>query len=105
MPDKTIAERIEEAKEHLESGIEEVLRRNEESDSVRFDITFDEEGRLEFTRETGEIPVEPVRELVDEFHGRDEIIQSGVQVRQVTAIDSDADGEVAVNVRYVYTAA
>lgn len=38
--------------------------------------------------------------LVESFHRRPVVADSGVRVHKITAIDSDGDGSVAVNVTY-----
>lgn len=43
-----------------------------------------------------------LRAHVEAFHQSAAAQKTGVRVQQLTAIDSDADGEVAVNVEYEY---
>ena len=43
-----------------------------------------------------------VEQLVRDFHEHPAVVQAGVRVHKVTALDSDADGEVAVKVQYDY---
>ena len=43
-----------------------------------------------------------VKGAVDMFHGGALVQRTGVYISRVTAIDSDGDGEAAVNVKYEY---
>lgn len=43
-----------------------------------------------------------VETIVEAFHRKPVVMETGVRVHRVTAIDSDADGSVAVRVSYDY---
>ena len=67
--------------------------------------------RLDLTRPPSLPPEAPeaerrlhstLRMLVDQFHNHPAVAQSGIKVLSLTAMDSDADGRVALNVKYEY---
>lgn len=100
------ARALEEAKarlqESLEDAVNSYLAKNPEP--IELDVEFDDTGH-KITSDVStddEALVTQVKSLVDLFRHHDAVQRSGVQVRHVTAIDSNGDGQAAVNVRYVY---
>ncbi len=104
MPDKeATALRLEEARRQLEDQLRQAFRSHDGpgKGSVQFDINLEEaETSDDGNGSLGRL----VRSLVDAFHQSDIARQTGVRVYKVTAIDSNADGESAVNVKYEYAA-
>ncbi len=87
--------------EQLEKQIETVVREYEthHSGPVELDVNF-VEGE-------GSVPSDDdlrkrVETIVEAFHRKPLVTQSGVKVHKITAIDSDEDGTIAVNVMYDY---
>ena len=94
--------KLEQAKQDLESQLEQAIRafeqRTEGPVAVNMDLDDD-------AGENEQVDAElraHVRNLVDAFHSRDVVQQTGVRAHHITAFDSDADGTVAVNVKYEY---
>lgn len=94
--------KLEQAKQDLESQLEQAIRafeqRTEGPVAVNMDLDDD-------AGENEQIDAElrsHIRNLVDAFHARDVVQQTGVRAHHITAFDSDADGTVAVNVKYEY---
>ncbi len=99
------ARAIEEAKERLEASLVDTvstyLTKNPEP--LELDVDFSDTGSdVSAVSTQDEALITQVHSLVDLFHHHDAVQQSGVKVRHVTAIDSNGDGQAAVNVRYVY---
>ena len=102
------ARAIEEAKTRLEESLVASVNNYLAShpEPVEINVAFDEQGQE--ASQTGSPPstdealLTQIRSLVDLFHQHEAIRQSGIQIRHVTAIDSNGDGQAAVNVRYVY---
>lgn len=100
------ARALEEAKQRLEESLVECVNNHLSThpDALELDLAFDKSGKETAseisTRDEG--LVTQVKSLVDLFNHHEAVKRSGVQVRHVTAIDSNGDGQAAVNVRYVY---
>lgn len=100
-PSEEKARTLEQIKAELEHEIEKVVRRYEDrhEGAVELDLTFaDAEG-------SGPSPQDlaaDVRQIVEDFHRRPLVGESGVRVHKVAAFDSDADGSIAVRVSYDY---
>ncbi len=97
---------LQEARERLEAHLREALSGHVLQEDLAFDLN------LEDNTVTGEADLSEkqralrriVRTCVEAFHTADIVRQTGVRVYKVTAIDSDSDGRVAVNVKYEYPA-
>lgn len=100
----TPALEIEKAKEALETEIAEAVaayeRDDDEKEALEVSINFDEDRSAD--PEPDAALREKIRAAVTSFHERPIITTSNVRVQRLTAIDSDADGEVAVSVDYDY---
>lgn len=87
--------------DQLEAQIQTAVREYESQHSgpVELDVSF-VEGE-------GSVPSDDglrtrVETIVDAFHRKPIVAQTGVKVHKITAIDSDEDGQIAVNVMYDY---
>lgn len=87
--------------EQLEKQIETAVQEFETNHSgpVELDVSF-VEGE-------GSVPSDDnlrkrVETIVEAFHRKPVVTQAGVRVHKITAIDSDEDGQIAVNVMYDY---
>ncbi len=100
------ARAIEEAKERLEQSLAECVNNflATHPDPVEVNVSFDETGHSETdpVSSNDEGLLTQIRSLVELFHTHEAVQRSGVRARHVTAIDSNGDGQAAVNVRYVY---
>ena len=106
MADKeTLARSLQEAREHLESALETAFRTYEQDNDDPLDLRVDVSAPSTLPDDTSERERTmhgTIRTLVDQFHHHPAVAESGLRVRSVTAMDSDADGTVAVNVSYEY---
>lgn len=99
------AHAIEQAKRDLETQIERAVANHEQQDgdeSLEVSLNFEGTDLSEGGDEAGEALRREIRSLVEQFHQASAIEGSGIHVQRLTAIDSDADGEVAVRVDYDY---
>lgn len=90
-------------REELETQIENVVREYERRHGgpVELDMSLVEgEGGAE----TDDVLRRRVETIVEAFHRKPLVAETGVRVHKVTAIDSDEDGRVAVRVSYDYAA-
>lgn len=107
MPGKeVVAIQLEQAKNRLESQLRDTFREYGRSKMgpVEFRLNLEERVKAE-DDEAGEDERalrNRVRNLVDTFHGEEVVTRTGVRVYNLTVIDSNADGEPAVNVKYEY---
>lgn len=88
-------------RERLEKQIEEAVRdfESKEGGPVELDMSLIEgEGGAE----SDDSLRKSVEAIVDAFHRNPVVSETGVRVHKVTAIDSDADGQIAVRVSYDY---
>lgn len=92
---------LQHLQQQLEQQIETAVREyeSEHSGPVELDVSF-VEGE-------GEAPSDDtlrqrVETIVEAFHRKPLVSQTGVKVHKITAIDSDADGQIAVRVTYDY---
>lgn len=92
---------LQHLQEQLEQQIETAVREFEthHSGPVELDVSF-VEGE-------GSVPSDDdlrkrVQTIVEAFHRKPLVLQSGIKVHKITAIDSDEDGTIAVNVMYDY---
>lgn len=92
---------LQHLQEQLKKQIETAVREFETAHKgpVELDVSF-VEGE-------GSVPSDDglrkrVEAIVDAFHRKPVVTQSGVKVHKITAIDSDEDGTIAVNVMYDY---
>ena len=99
------ARAIEEAKQRLEQSLVECVNNHLASHPapIEVNVSFDETEREPEADTSEEAALtKQIRQLVELFHKHDAVQRSGIEVRHVTAIDSNGDGQAAVNVRYVY---
>lgn len=97
------AHALQRAKSDLEDQIERAVATHEPptGDSIEVSLNFEEEDLPEGEdNEAGPELMERITGLVDDFHSSPAVTGKGVRIRRLTAIDSDADGEVAVRVHY-----
>lgn len=95
--------KIEEAKGALEAEVAEAIAKHERGgEALEISMYFDEDRSAE--SESDAALKEEIRAAVNAFHERPVVTTSNVRVQRLTAIDSDADGEVAVSVDYAYPA-
>lgn len=100
------AHAIERTKRDLEEQIERAVSNYEQArgnEPLEVSLNFEEEDLPEGEDNEADADLmEKITQLVDNFHNSPSISGKGVRVRRLTAIDSDADGEVAVRVDYDY---
>lgn len=95
------ARTLSQEKEDLERQIESLAREyeREHPGPLELDLTIGKEnggaGEEDSLRTR-------VSALIESFHRRPVVADSGVRVQKITAIDSDGDGSVAVRVTYDY---
>lgn len=87
--------------DQLEQQVQTAVREFESQHSgpVELDVSF-VEGE-------GSVPSDDglrkrVETIVDAFHRKPLVSRTGIKVHKITAIDSDADGTIAVNIMYDY---
>lgn len=87
--------------EQLENQIKTAVREFEthHSGPVELDVSF--------VAGEGSVPSDDnlrkrVEAIVDAFHRKPLVSESGVKVHKITAIDSDEDGQIAVRINYDY---
>lgn len=87
--------------DQLEQQIETAVREFESGHTgpVELDVSF-VEGEGSAPSDDG--LRKRIETIVDAFHRKPLVTQTGIKVHKITAIDSDADGEIAVNVMYDY---
>lgn len=107
MPGKEIvAIQLEQAKNRLESQLSETFREYSRSKMgpIEFRLNLEQRNREEDDDAGDDERAlrNRVRKLVDMFHNEEVVTRTGVRVYNLTAIDSNADGEPAVNVKYEY---
>lgn len=95
---------LEKAKETLDRQIEEALEtyQQQSDEPLEFNLPIEENPEVGGAP-TGDAELrQRVLQLVEDFHRQDVVRQSGVHVQKVTVLDSDADGQVAIDVEYAY---
>lgn len=100
---ETAAIAIQRYREELEDNIRQALREYEmeHEGPVEIDLSFFEgEGGAEVDEKLKM----RIQNMVDAFQRKPAVQRSQVRVHKVTAMDSDADGQVAVRVHYDYAA-
>jgi hypothetical protein len=107
MPDKDVpARKLQEAQRNLEAQLSSTIREydGQLGDSMAFSLNLEEN----LGPQDDEVSPEErslrrsVRRLVEAFHTQPIVMETGVRVYQVTAMDSDADGRFALDVKYEY---
>lgn len=100
------AHALERAKRDLEAQIERAVADYEHAqgdEPLEVSLNFEEEDLPEGEdNEASPDLMNQIAGLVDDFHNAPAVSGKGVRVQRLTAIDSDADGEVAVRVHYDY---
>ena len=98
----SLAIALEKAKQEFEERLTQEIRRyeREHGGGMEIDITFEADAQ-DSNQGTAEL-IQIVRQHVDAFHHRQPVQESGVYIYRVTAIDSDADGQAALKVKYEY---
>lgn len=101
--DMTLALRLQEARESLEEQIRTAVRAYEVRTTGPVEFTMSLTNGEAQGNESGDDELRgTVRNLVEAFLAQEVVRETGVQIRRVTALDSDRDGKVAVNVKYDY---
>ena len=98
----SLALALEKAKQEFEERLEQEIRLYEQQHEgeMELDVTFDADA--EDSNQGDPALIQAVRQHVDAFHHRQPVQESGIYIYRVTAIDSDADGQAALNVKYEY---
>ena len=98
----SLAIALEKAKQEFEERLEQEIRRYEQhhEGEMELDVTFDADAQD--SNQGDDVLIQTIRQHVDAFHHRQPVQESGVYVYRVTAIDSDADGQAALKVKYEY---
>ena len=107
MPDKeTTAHALAAAKQALETQLQQAISTYEQQHqgSLNLTITFDESNPSDETEGKPGLKQlrQSLRSHVEMFHQHPVVQETGVQVYKVTAFDSDADGQAALDVKYEY---
>lgn len=95
------ARALQQYQKDLESNIERIVRAYEidHKGPLELDISFFEgEGGAEID----EALRSRIESMVDAFHRKPAVRQSGVAVHKVTAMDSDEDGRIVIQIQYDY---
>lgn len=100
-PSEKQARAIQQHKENLEEQIRTVLREYERQHGgpLAVELAFADD------MPGGAAPEElkaRVQSVVEAFHDQSAVSESGIRVQKVTAMDSDADGTIAIEVEYDY---
>lgn len=100
--DEIRARELQDLKQNLERDIENAVATYEGpgTEPVELNLTFDGAPTGSNRSDDEGEPAATVRGLVDGFHRREAVRESGVRVLKVTAVDSDHDGTVAVHVQF-----
>lgn len=102
MDKKAQALALQEAQESLHEQIGDVVREAERGDRpLEMTLFFQEAGEDRFAEEDAAL-AQRIRTTVEAFLHRGVVQESSVEIARVTVIDSDADGEPAVNVQFEY---
>ena len=104
MPDKKEAAlQLENAKDNLEAQIKKTVEEQEQpGEPERVNVRLGDDPETGGSDEGDTALISEIRALVDDFERGATVQTAGVTVRRVTALDSDADGEAAVDVEYDY---
>lgn len=102
--DVLLAERLKQARENLQSNIEQAVRAFEDDhhEPIALRLDFRSKSSAEDVSKSQRPLAETIGALVRQFQQSPEVQEAGTRVVSVTAIDSDADGTAAVNVKYAY---
>lgn len=94
---------LEQAKDDLEARIKEAVEAQERpGEPEEVNVSFDDNPEGGGANAGAPELIERIRAFVDGFERQGVVQKTGVQVRRVTALDSDADGQAAVDVEYDY---
>ena len=98
----SLAIALEKAKQEFEERLTQEIRLYEQNHEgeMELSVTFDADSRD--SNQGDKALIQTVRQHVDAFHHRQPVQESGVYIYRVTAIDSDADGQAALKVKYEY---
>ena len=99
------ARKLEEEKERLEEKIGQLLEGHQREEPLDLNIGIDEAPEVSGQDKGEDELIDRIHKMVNEFHGRPIVQSAGVQVQKITALDSDADGRVALDVEYSYSGA
>lgn len=95
------ARALQQYQQELESNIERIIRDYEldHKGPVEIDLSFFEgEGGAEIDEQLRA----RIQNMVEAFHRKPSVQQSGLAVHKVTAMDSDEDGRIVVRIHYDY---
>ena len=93
--------KLEQLQRELADRIESAVRDYEASSETEAPVELD----INFEGPDGEDAHElqqTITGLVNDFYNQPEVADANLRVHKVTVIDSDTDGDVAVNVQYTY---
>ena len=94
--------RLEQAKQDFEKKLRDALRAYEHRTEGDIEVDLDLDDPTDGPK-SGDVELRnAVRNLADAFHAQGVVYETGVTATHMTAIDSDADGTIAVNVKYEY---
>ncbi len=99
-----IALELDEARRGLEDGIREVVGRHSNGGGIELSLNLIEEpdaGSRDLEEKNPEL-YGAIMQQVEKFFANPAVRESNVSIYSVQAIDSDGDGEAAVNVQYEY---
>lgn len=95
------ARALQQYQQELESNIERIVREHEvgHKGPIEIDLSFFEgEGGAQIDEKLRS----RIQSMVEAFHRKPSVQQSGISVHKVTAMDSDEDGQIVVRVQYDY---
>jgi glycine/D-amino acid oxidase-like deaminating enzyme len=94
--------RLERAKQDFEEKLHDTLRSYERRTDGGVEIDLDLDDPTDGPK-GGDLELRTaVRNLAEAFHAQGVVYETGVTATHLTAIDSDADGTIAINVKYEY---
>lgn len=97
-----VAVQIEEAKQDFEVRLDEIFHQH--LDEVGEPLVIDLAGDKDVVREKHGELVDEVERLVEAFERKAVIKRAEVHVQEITVVDSDGDGRLAINVMYDHRA-
>ena len=97
--DKTLALEIQQAKQQFESQLATLFNTHvdEAAEPIEIDLTQEDE---DYKHRFDASFLAEVDMLAEAFHQRAPVRRANVHVHKITAVDSDGDGQLAVNVMY-----
>lgn len=101
---KAEAEKLESARQAFEDRLRQALEAHEKEtgESVALELHLEQDPRFQGADAGRADLLNRISDLVDAFHEQAVVQESGVRVQRVTALDSNEDGRVALDVKYFY---